>query len=111
MTNVVIKLQVEGVHRWEGCNIKEVIFLINEHRHIFHIVCKKHVSHNDRDIEIIQLKRGISKYLLGKYSQDGVVCNFDTKSCEMIAEELVKVFGLCYCSVMEDNENGAEVIA
>lgn len=111
MTSVVVKLQVEGLHRWEGCSIKKVIFLINEHRHVFHIVCKKQVSHNDRDIEIICLKRSIQKYLLEKYSEDGIVCNFDTMSCEMIAEELLKEFGLTYCSVLEDNENGAEVTA
>ena len=31
-------------------------------------------------------------------------------SCEMIARELAEVFDLFYCSVLEDNENGAEVI-
>lgn len=109
-TNVVVKLQVEGTHRWQGCNIKEVLYLINQHRHIFFFTCKKAVSHNDRDIEIICLKHSIQKYLLEKYSTNGVSCDFDTKSCEMLAEELTKMFNLTYCSVLEDNENGAEVI-
>ena len=108
-TNVIISLQMEGLHRWQGCNIREVIFLINSHRHIFYITCKKAVSHNDRDIEIICTKRDIQKYLLNKYSSDGITCDFGSMSCEMIAEELVKEFDLSYCSVMEDNENGAEV--
>ena len=111
-TNVIVNLQVEGLHRWEGCNIKEVIFLINEHRHVFHITCKKQVSHDDRDVEIICLKRDVMRYLLVNYGQRGTnVCHFGTMSCEMIAKELFKEFGLSYCSVLEDNENGAEVTA
>lgn len=109
MTNVVVKLQVEGLHRWQGCNIKEVIYLINEHRHIFHIVCKKEVSHDDRDIEIITLKHQILKYLHNAYGNE--VCTFGSRSCEMIARELLEKFSLNYCSVLEDNENGAEVTA
>lgn len=109
-TNIIIKLQVEGLHRWEGCNIKEVIFLISRHRHMFHITCKKRVAHKDRDIEIICLKRSIQKYLLDTYSTDGITCDFDYKSCEMLAEELTEKFNLTYCSVLEDNENGAEVV-
>lgn len=109
-TNIIVKLQVEGLHRWEGCNIKEVIFLINQHRHMFYFTCKKSVAHKDRDIEIIELKRSIQKYLLDTYSKNGITCDFDTKSCEMLAEELTQKFNLAYCSVMEDNENGAEVI-
>ena len=109
-TNVVVNLQVEGTHRWQGCHLREVIFLINEHRHVFYITCKKTVAHNDRDIEIICLKRSIQKYLIETYSKNGVTCDFDTKSCEMLANELTEKFNLTYCSVLEDNENGAEVI-
>ena len=110
-TNVIVKLQIEGVHQWLGCNIPEVMFLANEHRHVFYITCKKEVSHNDRDIEIICLKRNITKYLLDTYSKNGIVCDFGSQSCEMIAHEITDKFSLAYCSVMEDNENGAEVIA
>ena len=107
-TSIIVKLQVEGTHRWEGCNIKEVMFLINEHRHVFYVTCKKQVSHEDRDIEIICLKRRIEEYLVQTY---GKPCLFGHKSCEMIARELVDSFCLSYCSVLEDNENGAEVTA
>ena len=35
--------------------------------------------------------------------------NFKSMSCEMIARELYEGFDLEYCSVFEDNENGAEI--
>ena len=105
-TNVVINLQFEGVHCWPACPIEEVAFLRSPHRHMFHVCCKKRVAHDDRDIEIIQLKRQVQKYIEEKYHGD-----LGSKSCEMLANELVTQFGLCYCSVLEDGENGAEVIS
>lgn len=104
-TNVIVNLQFEGVHRWRACPHEEVAFLKDFHRHIFHICCKKQVRHDDRDIEIIMLKRQIHNYLHTTY-RDG---NLGDMSCEMLAGELVTRFGLCYCSVLEDGENGAEV--
>jgi len=104
-TNIIVKLQYEAIHNWPKCDLKEVEFLKYPHRHIFHIKCKMEVKHNDRDVEIIMLKRKIEKYLSIQYDN-----NFGPKSCEMIAEELCELFNLNYCSVLEDNENGAEVI-
>lgn len=105
---VVVRLQVEGIHRWENCNIEEVSFLKNPHRHIFYIECKKEVTDDDRQIEIIYLKRRILAYLHVKYCVG--VCQFSNNSCEMLAKELANKFELSYCSVLEDNENGAEFI-
>tara|TARA_R100000805_G_C3589111_1_gene91365 strand:+ start:82 stop:405 length:324 start_codon:yes stop_codon:yes gene_type:complete len=104
-SNIIVNLQYEAIHYWPNCNIKEVEFLKHPHRHIFHICCKKEVTHNDRDIEIIKLKREILFYLNEEYQG-----NFVSRSCEMIAEELMIIFKLNYCRVLEDNENGAEVI-
>ena len=109
-TSIIVKLQVEGVHCWPDCDIEEVSFLKQPHRHIFHIACKKEVRHDDRDIEIIQFKHRIHDYLRAKYS-NGNMCEFGAMSCEMLARELMQFFGLCYCSVLEDNENGAEIVA
>lgn len=110
-TNIIINTQVEGIHHWPGCNIKEVEFLKHPHRHIFHICCKKEVTHDDRDIEIIQLKRKIKDYLFEVYGMPfpKVACQFGARSCEMLAKELLIEFDLNYCSVLEDNENGAEI--
>ena len=98
---IIVKTQVEGIHRWKDCDIDEVMFLKYPHRHMFHIEMRVPVEHGDRDIEIIKLKRGINKYL-----GDEPV-NFGNMSCEMIAEELMDVFNASYVKVLEDNENGA----
>jgi hypothetical protein len=108
-TNIVINLQVEGVHSWPNCDIDEVAFLKHPHRHIFHIECKKQVIHDDRDIEIIQLKREIIFWLYSQYGNNHNVHHFNSMSCEMIAKELFERFNLNYCKVLEDGENGAEV--
>jgi len=107
MINIVVNLKVEGLHNWPKVDIPEVMFLKYKHRHIFHIKAKMRVSHEDRDQEIIMLKRSIEEFLKSNYGQP---CEFKNMSCESIAVLLVKVFGLNYCEVLEDGENGAEVI-
>jgi len=98
---IIVKLQVEGLHKWAGCPIEDVSFLRDRHRHMFHIEVRKTVTHNDRDIEIIMLKREIINYL-GKQPIE-----FGNQSCEMIAEDILTRFNCTYVSVLEDNENGA----
>lgn len=98
---VIIRLQIEGIHCWEDCSIDDVMFLKQQHRHLFYIELRKEVSHNDRDIEIILLKREVKNYL----GKEPVI--FGSKSCEMIAEELLNKFDAVSVSVLEDNENGA----
>lgn len=107
MTNIIVNLVIEGTHNWLKCNLTGVDFLKFPHRHMFYICAKKEVQDNDRQIEIISFKRKIIDYLSHRY---GNPCDFKSLSCEMIAEELIKKFSLNYCSVLEDNENGAEVI-
>ena len=112
LTTVISSLQVEGTHRWPDCPIPEVAFLRDEHRHMFHIKAEKEVTHDDRDVEIIMMKRSIESYLSAKYrnhSVDGQYCRFGSLSCEQIAKELVEQFDLIRCSVLEDGENGAAV--
>lgn len=104
-TNIIINLAVEGIHQWNECPFEDVSFLKNPHRHIFHICCKKEVSHLDRDIEIIRFKRKILTFLKDRYNGF-----FGPMSCEMIAATLIEKFNLIYCSVLEDGENGAEII-
>lgn len=102
---IVVKLEVEATHNWPACPLREVIFLRSEHRHIFKIECKKRVNHNEREIEIILFKRRIARFLS---TFEG---RFGSRSCEGIAEMLLCEFGLASCTVLEDGENGAEVIA
>ena len=112
-TNIIVKLQVEGTHNWpdatDGAGA-EMHYLEYRHRHMFHIVAKKEVMHDDRDVEFIMFKRDIIQYLEDKYyNKDARTHEFGAKSCEMLAKEILKEFDCVYVSVFEDNENGAEI--
>lgn len=101
-TAVVVSFDHEGIHHWPSCPIEEVAFLREKHRHLFRVVASKIVSHDDREVEIIILKRTMQNYLKDKFGKD-----FGAMSCEMIARDLMEQFNLLNCSVLEDNENGA----
>jgi len=115
--NIIINLSVEGTHCFPAAKevFPDVAFLSNPHRHIFHICCKKAVSHLDRDIEIIRFKRSVLAYLNKTYGTSIMTdvnyrhLEFGSKSCEMICEELLEKFNLEYVSVLEDLENGSEI--
>ena len=108
MKKIVIKLQVEGIHCWPDCPIKEVSYLQNPHRHIFYIRIEREVEHNDRDIEIIEFKHLVTEYLEHLYWSFTYDClDFKTMSCEDIAENLLETFNAQLVEVLEDNENGA----
>lgn len=102
---VVVNLQFEATHCWPECPIPEVAFLRHPHRHIFFITAKKDVKHNDRDVEIIQLKRTIQQFLKNRFKNN----DMGRTSCEDLCELLINIFNLSYCQVLEDNENGAEI--
>lgn len=111
-TNIIVTLQIEGIHRWPKALelFPEVKYLSDPHRHIFHIVAKKKVNHDDRDIEIIMFKKELQDYFKRNFWCDQLkMVDFRSKSCEMIAKDLMEAYNLDYCSVLEDNENGAEV--
>ena len=104
---VYCTLQFEAVHSWPDCPIEEVKYLRDPHRHTFNIKAHVIVTHNDRDIEFIELKHKIAKYLKEKYPSDVGCPDIGATSCEMLAQELIKEFDLSRCEVNEDNENGA----
>jgi len=104
-TSIIIKLRFSALHNWPGCNIPEVDYLKYPHRHEFHITCKQVVEHDDRDVEIIMLKNSVADFLYKTYRK-----GFGSMSCEQIAKMLLLKFELTYCKVLEDGENGAEVI-
>lgn len=99
-TCVGVRLQYEALHCWKDCPLEEVSFLKSPHRHMFHITVEKEVVHDDRDVEIILLKRKILEYLGSKYRG-----NFQSMSCEMIAFDLLVNFKADRVEVSEDGEN------
>ena len=73
------------------------------------------VSHNDRDIEFIEMKNRVEYFLRTNFTchlypyKKITMPDFGAHSCESLAELLLKKFDACYVRVMEDNENGAEL--
>lgn len=109
--NVLARTQFEGFHYWADAP-DEVAFLRQLHRHMFHVEVVIPVEHDDRDIEIILLKRTLDEYcssLTEKIKTEGW-------SCERIASTLALMlankynFDSCVVQVLEDNENGGTVI-
>lgn len=110
--NIVVTLQIEALHNWPEAKtvIPEMGFLSDLHRHLFFVTAKKTVSHNERDVEIIQFKRELINYFHRNYFDKGInIHNFGARSCETLAQDLMDAYDLDYCQVLEDNENGAEI--
>lgn len=102
---IEVKIDIEGLHCWENCDIEEVEYLKYLHRHTFGFLCRLEVSHGDRAVEFIEFKHKIKEYLGKKYYNPKYkCCDFTGQSCETLAEELVNGFNLSQCSVSEDNE-------
>jgi len=101
---VVVQFRFEHIHSWPQCDIDEVSFLRDPHRHVFQTRAWLSVSHEDREVEIIRLKRQMSSWVekVGKP-------RWDTASCETMAREMLVRFALEKCEVLEDGENGALV--
>lgn len=94
----------EGFHCWPTAP-DHVAFLRSPHRHMFHVEAQKEVTHTDRDIEFITLKRQLEAAIVPiQASRD--VSNW---SCEDWCHELLNRFDLYRVEVSEDNENGAVV--
>lgn len=120
-TTIIVNFQLEGFHNWPRVeeHFPEVDFLKHRHRHMFWFKAEKAVNHDDRHLEIILFKREMIAYLKDRYAAyegdevDPLLytthLEFGAMSCEMIAKELVKNFGLKSCEVLEDGENGARV--
>lgn len=100
---VVTVCRVVGFHRWESAPPR-FQYLRDRHRHEFVIWAQKKVDHNDRDVEINQLRESIEGWLHKDY---GNPCEFGGMSCEDIAELAAKGFGLSKCMVLEDGLAGA----
>ena len=102
---IVIKTQFEAIHKWEDCPIKEVAFLKYPHRHIFYVIMKWQIFHNNRDKEFIYIKHKVEKYIRQNFEKK----DLGNLSCEQISNKLAKKFpDVFFISIFEDNENGTE---
>jgi hypothetical protein len=76
---------------------------------MFHVEAKKEVSHTNRDVEFIGLRRQMEEWCRDALTRENLSRKTYTHSCEQIAQDLLMLFELSSCKVFEDNENGAEV--
>lgn len=104
---VIASFQFAGIHHWPTCDVEGKEYLRHPHRHVFHVTAARDVAHSDRDVEIIDLKEAMEKYARAMFPGGAV----GSLSCEDIAIEFMRAFHLAWCRVLEDGENGAEVIA
>lgn len=110
-TSVIVRFTFEAIHHWPEAPHNMQWYLRYPHRHLFHVEAKKEVTHDDRQIEFIELcnrMRSFCQTSFGPVSHGGVVKPL-VLSCEMIARVLLEHFELKTCEVTEDGENGAEV--
>ena len=111
-----VTFQKEGMHKYPAAltdpalatgDEYDVSFLGYPHRHIFHFKVWISVTHDDRDIEFIQIKR----WLENLYSSGTL--QLDYKSCEMMSGDLFDTISNKYpgrevwIEVSEDGENGS----
>lgn len=108
-THILVKNQFIDFHRWESAP-EEVDFLRNLHRHVFKVETTIEVRQNDRDIEFFILQKQIDNLI-----KTFVIPMPETKSCEMMAEVIVRQLAAVYpkrliqALVSEDGENAAIV--
>lgn len=115
---IVVTTEFQGLHNWKDCPIPNVGFLRNVHRHKFFVKAKFEVDHNDRDIEFFIVKEKLDNalHLLYYEGLPLAMLTLNSRSCEMIAEELYQClidnfdYHAYSIEVWEDNENGAEVV-
>lgn len=116
---IFVTLQKEGVHFYPEAkndpklatgDWDDVSFLGLPHRHIFHFKVWIEVYHDNRELEFIQVKRFINRLY------EGGTLDADSKSCEMLADELYKKLAEKFGSsreirieISEDNENGCYI--
>lgn len=103
VVSIFCRTQFEGFHYWPDAP-EEFSYLKSKHRHMFHVEVYKMVSHDNRDIEFIQLKREVRNYCLQMFGNKPT-----TYSCEQMGLMIAEMFEATRVVVSEDGENGAIV--
>jgi len=105
---VILDFEMVGFHKWVNAP-EQVKFLSHKHRHNFRFRLGYKVIDPDRQIEIFMEEEIVQYYLTECY---GSILEFDSMSCEMIAEDILQHFqdeGCIWVEVFEDNRGGARV--
>jgi len=105
---ISVSTQVEFIHQYAGAP-EEVSFLSYPHRHLLHITAEIEVFNDDRELEFIIVKRGLTKYL------DTLnLTEVSNTSCETLGRGILLYLTSHYganrdmtITVSEDGENGS----
>lgn len=120
-TVVYCKTQVEGYHRWPdaqevlGSAHRELAKVLSQlHRHMFHCTVAVEVSHTERDVEFVLLKRLVTTCLeaiLTRQPPDIEPTYSCERLCLLLHDELACHLGntVAFIQISEDDENGAIV--
>jgi 6-pyruvoyl-tetrahydropterin synthase len=111
LTSVFCRTRFVAFHRWKDAPEK-FKYLSAPHRHEFHVTVEVSVSHDNRDVEFIELRDKVDYYIHGKYGHSDY--KFPTgDSCEMMCDYLafqlsdLEEYYVKRIEVSEDGENGA----
>lgn len=120
-TFIYVTTQFEDLHCYPEAP-EEVAFLRTPHRHMFHVKATIEVTHLDRELEFILVKRELDR-MCKEITQ---ILKPEVKSCERIATRLARALSKKYgwiidefgterarviiVDVNEDGENGAKVV-
>lgn len=83
---IKVRTQFEGFHYYPdaGSIDPRIAFLESEHRHMFKIEVKIEVFNDNRELEFFLVKWRLEDFIKGG--------NFNHKSCEMIARDILEDF-------------------
>lgn len=117
ISKVISTFTVNGFHAWSDAPLV-LAYLSTRHRHLFTVKVEARVGHDNRQIEFHQLQRAAREAMddLHPRGGNGNEYEFGSKSCEMLAAELLvqlrkKSWVVSAVEFWEDLECGARVEA
>jgi len=111
MTNIVVRFTLEGTHTWPDAP-DEYKLLRARHGHNFLFECHIPVTHSDREMEFLKVRRELVASVRSSFK--GEPCDFRANSCEALAEHVANTIFNKYerwptkVAVFEDEFVGAE---
>jgi hypothetical protein len=109
MASVTVSINVVASHYWPEAPARRA-YLAHMHPHEFQIVAWAKVSHDDREIELHDLRAELLNVAMGMLVRHQGVLTFGARSCEAICREILeRIPKLASIQVLEDGSCGAEM--
>lgn len=118
---IMVRTSFRATHNWPEASKyagDEVQFLEARHRHTFHVLAELTVTESDREVEFFVFQNQVDSVIESWYGhdKDNLVYNLGRRSCETIAEEIIRRLRVNFnhrhtikVEVWEDNEVGGRV--